>query len=149
MRLCIVSSPGGHLAKMIKLKPWWRRYDRFWVTHLGSGQTDYLQNETIIAGCFPENRNLYNFFRNLILAIKVCLRLKPTVMVSMGAGIAAPFFLVGKLFGCKLIFIETFVFIASPTISGKILYHIADEFIVQNKHYLSFYPKATLCEWLI
>ena len=146
---CLVSSPGGHLSKLIRLKPWWNQHQRFWVTHLGSGQLYALKGEKIIPGCFPENRNLWNFLKNLLLAFKVIFQNKPTYIVSLGAGIAVPFFLVGKLFGCKLIFIETLVFAGKPTLSGRMLYRIADYFIVQHKDLLDVYPQATLKEWRI
>jgi len=149
MKICLISSPGGHLANMIKLKNWWVKYPRFWVTHLHSGQLDHLKNETVFAGCFPENRNIVNLTKNLILAVKIISSQKPDVLISMGAGIAIPFFIIGKLFNCKLIFIETFVFISKPTISGRVLYHLADEFIIQNNNYKEIYPKATVCEWKI
>lgn len=149
MKLCLVSSPGGHLTKMIKLQPWWKQYDRFWVTHLRSGQLYSIQNERVIAGCFPENRNLMNFIRNLLLAVKVIIQEKPDVIVSMGAGIAVPFFLIGKIFRCRLIFIETLLFAPKPTLSGRLLYPLVDTFIVQHRDLQVIYPKSVLKEWII
>jgi beta-1,4-N-acetylglucosaminyltransferase len=147
MKLCLISSPGGHLTKMIKLRPWWEKQDRFWVTHIGSGQLDSIKEEKVIAGCFPENRNIINFFKNLLLALRVIATEKPDILVSMGAGIAAPFFLVGKLFGLKTIFIETLLLTPRATLTGKIVYPITDTFIIQNRGLQKDYPKAVLKEW--
>jgi beta-1,4-N-acetylglucosaminyltransferase len=149
MKLCLISSPGGHLTKMIKLRPWWSKHDHFWVTHIGSGQLDSIKNERVVAGCFPENRNIYNFFNNLLLAIRVITAEKPDVAISMGAGIAVPFFLVSKLFGIKTVFIETLLLVPRPTLTGKIIYYIADEFIVQNRDLQQYFPKAVVKEWVI
>lgn len=147
MKLCLISSPGGHLTKMIKLRPWWGKHDRFWVTHRNSGQADSISKEKVIAGCFPENRNLINFVKNLFLALKVIMEEKPTALVSMGAGIAVPFFIIGKLFRLKTIFIETLILVPRPTLTGKLVYPISDIFIVQNKELQTFYPRAKLMEW--
>ena len=61
---------------------------------------------------------------------------------AMGAGIAPPFFLIAKLLGIKTIFLETFIFILKPTLSGKLLYPITDYFLVQSQKLLKIYPKA-------
>ena len=49
---------------------------------------------------------------------------------------------IGKLFGKKVIFIESFGKRTSPTLSGRLVYPIASIFIVQWKTMLKFYPKA-------
>ena len=49
----------------------------------------------------------------------------------------------GKLFGSKIIFIETFANSESKTLSGKMIYPIANLFIVQWEEMLNLYPKAT------
>ena len=47
-----------------------------------------------------------------------------------------------KLFGKKLIYIESFAKISSPNLSGKLLYRFADQFYVQWETMLKIYPKA-------
>ena len=42
----------------------------------------------------------------------------------------------------KVIYIESFARITTPSLTGKILYHFADLFIVQWKELLKVYPKA-------
>ena len=44
--------------------------------------------------------------------------------------------------GKKLIYIESFAKVTSPTETGKLLYKFADQFYVQWKPMLKFYPKA-------
>lgn len=31
-KICLVGSSGGHLTHLYKLKPTWKKYNRFWVT---------------------------------------------------------------------------------------------------------------------
>jgi len=145
IKIGIISSAGGHLTKILLLKKWWGKYDRFWVTNkniIGN----VLKNEMVYQGYFPENRNIWNFVRNAFLALKILKREKPNVLFSTGAGIAPPFFFVGKLMNAKLIFMETFIFIAKPTLSGKIIYPLADVFIIQNKKLQRIFPKAVFKE---
>lgn len=143
IKLGIITSPGGHLYKTYQIKGWWENYDRFWVANRKVvRKMNLLKGEKVYQGYFPENRNLINFFQNLALAWKTLRREKPDFLFSMGAGIAPPFFLVGKLLGIKLIFLETFILIDRPTLSGRLVYPLVDLFLVQNKKMLKYYPKA-------
>jgi len=142
IKICIVSSSGGHLFKIMQLKSWWKKYNRFWVVKNDFFTKNILNKEKKYYGFFPENRNIINFFKNLFLAYKILYQEKPNILFSMGAGIAPPFFLIAKIFGIKTIFIETFILIPKPTLSGKIIYRIAAHFLVQNKQLLSTYPHA-------
>ena len=51
---------------------------------------------------------------------------------------------IGKIFGSKIIYIETFANRNTKTATGKLIYKIADLFIVQWKEMLKLYPKAVL-----
>ena len=51
---------------------------------------------------------------------------------------------IGKIFGSKIIYIETFANINKKTVTGRLIYHIADLFIVQWEEMLELYPKAVL-----
>jgi hypothetical protein len=48
----------------------------------------------------------------------------------------------GKMLGKKIIYFETFARVTDKTISGKLVYPIADLFFVQWESMLKIYPKA-------
>ena len=50
--------------------------------------------------------------------------------------------ILGKIFGSKIIYIETFANRNKKTATGRLLYPIADLFIVQWEEMLKLYPKA-------
>ncbi len=141
-KICLISSPGGHLYKMFKLKPWWQKHQRFWVTSPLTKKIKLIHNEKIYYAHFPVSRNLPNFIKNLFLAIKILTKEKPDLIFSLGAGIAPPFFIIGKLMGIKLIFMETFIFSPQTTMTGKLVYPITDLFLIQNPKLKKTYPKA-------
>lgn len=140
-KLCLVCSAGGHFYQLNMLKPWWANYERFWVTSRQAPKTD-LRHERVYYGFFPENRNFFNALRNVLFAIKILITEKPDIIFSTGAGIAPPFFLVGKLLGIKLIYLETASYIGIPTLSGRLIEKIADIFLVQHKSSRKLYSKA-------
>ena len=55
---------------------------------------------------------------------------------------------IGKIFGSKIIYIETFANIHTKTITGKLIYTFADLFIVQWEEMLELYPKAICWGWI-
>lgn len=143
IKIGLITSKGGHLFQLIQLKNLIKHYDRFWVTDKGNDVSEYLKKERIYYGNFPDSRNLFNLLRNLIMAFIILRKEKPQMLISCGAGIAVPFFLVGKyLFGQKLIFLETYDFIAFPSLTGKILYKFVDLFLIQHNVQKKWYPRA-------
>ena len=67
---------------------------------------------------------------------------KPDLIISCGAAVAVPFFYIGKMMGAKVVYIEVFDRIDKPTMTGKMVYPIADKFVVQWDEQKKVYPKA-------
>ena len=90
-----------------------------------------LKDEKMYPCYFPTNRSLKALIKNTKIAWKVLRKERPDLIISSGAAVSVPFFYLGKLFGAKLIYVEVFDRIDKPTMSGKMVYPIADKFIVQ------------------
>lgn len=144
MKVCFVTSSGGHLTHLMQLKEWWKDKERIWVTFDKEDSRSILKNERKYWCYFPTNRNIKNLIRNTFLAIKILNKEKPDLIISTGAAVAIPFFYFGKLFGKKVVYIEVYDRIDKPTITGKIVYPISDLFILQWQEQLKFYPKGEL-----
>lgn len=142
LKICLVGSSGGHLTHLYMLKPFWENKDRFWVTFDKEDARSLLENEKMYPCYYPTNRNIKNLIRNTVIAIKILKREKPDLIISSGAAVAVPFFYIGKMFGAKTIYIEVFDRIDKPTMTGKLVYPIADKFIVQWEEQKKVYPKA-------
>ena len=142
-KICIPSSSGGHLTHMWLLQPVWSQaYDRFWVTFDKEDANSLLNGERVYHCFFPTNRNIPNLLKNTMLAINVLRRERPDLIISSGAAVALPFFVIGKLMGAKCIYIEVFDRVDKPTITGRLLNGIADLFIVQWPEQLKVYKHA-------
>lgn len=142
MKVCLVGSSGGHLTHLYMLKPFWENKDRFWVTFAKEDAKSLLEGEKMYPCYFPTNRNLKNLIKNTMVAWKVLKKERPDLIISSGAAVAVPFFYLGKLLGAKTIYIEVFDRIDKPTMTGKMVYLIADKFIVQWEEQKKVYPKA-------
>lgn len=142
VKVCLVGSSGGHLTHLYMLKPFWENKDRFWVTFDKEDARSKLKHEKMYGCYYPTNRSLKALIKNTFLAIKVLRNEKPDVIISSGAAVAVPFFYIGKLMGCKLVYIEVFDRFDKPTVTGKLVYPIVDKFIVQWEEQKKVYPKA-------
>jgi UDP-N-acetylglucosamine:LPS N-acetylglucosamine transferase len=56
---------------------------------------------------------------------------RPQVILSLGAEIALPFFYLGKLLRIKTIFIESWCRVENLSLTGRLVYPVADVFWVQ------------------
>ena len=142
MKLCLVTSAGGHLQELFSLKESWEGRDRFWITFDQVDSRTLLQGERVIWAYHPTNRNLKNLIRNLGLAWRVLRHERPDVIVSTGAGVGVPFLWMGRLFGIRTIFIELMARTRSLSLSGRLVYPIVDRYYVQWKDLASRYPKT-------
>lgn len=145
INICLVGSSGGHLIQLWVLKEWWSNFDRFWVTFDKQDSRSLLKDERTYWSYFPTNRNIKNLVKNTFLALKILLKEKPDIIISTGAATAIPFFYLGKILGKKLIYIEVYDRIELPTITGKVVYPITDNFILQWEEQKKFYPKGEVC----
>ena len=143
MKICLVGSSGGHLSHLYLLKDCWQDQLRFWVTFDKPDARSLLEGEQIYFCHFPTNRNLKNLIKNTFLAAKILKKERPNLIISTGAAAAVPFFYLGKLFRAKTVFIEVFDRIDTPTLTGKLVYPVTDQFIVQWEEMKQYYPKAT------
>lgn len=142
-KLCLVCSSGGHLKQLYLLKPLWEKFGRrFWITFHKVDALSLLKKEKVYFAYYPTNRNLKNLIKNTFLAFKILPKEKPNLIISNGAGVAVPFFYVGKLLGAKLIYIEVYDRVNLPTLTGKLVYPICDKFIIQWPQQKKFYPKS-------
>ena len=116
--------------------------ERFWVTFDKEDARSLLEGEKVYPCYYPTNRSLKALVKNTKIAWDVLHKEKPDLIVSCGAAVAVPFFYIGKMMGAKVVYIEVFDRIDKPTMTGKMVYPIADKFVVQWDEQKKVYPKA-------
>lgn len=143
-KVCFIASTGGHFEQLMMLKPLMNKYESFIVTE----KTNYsvAKNSKKIYYLNQVNRNEKTFIFKMILnsfnTVRIFIKEKPDVIISTGALATIPMCLLAKIFKRKLIFIESFAKVNSPTLTGRLLSKFADQFYVQWKDMLKVYPNA-------
>jgi beta-1,4-N-acetylglucosaminyltransferase len=149
MKILLVCSSGGHLAQLYRLRPWWERHERTWVTFADPHSSSLLQGERVTPAYAPTTRNVRNAIRNLRLAISVIRAQRPDVVLSDGAGVAFPFFLIARAAGVPTVYLEVFDRIARPTMTGKLCYPVTDLFLLQWPEQIRSYPRGQVVGCLL
>lgn len=141
MKICLTCSAGGHLTQIRKLEKFYRKYDYFFVTFFSKPIEELAKRERFYFVKDP-GRNLFKFLINTLQSLKVFLREEPDVIISTGAGVAIAMCWWGRIFGKKVIFIEDWCVVEKPSFSGRLVYPIANLFIIQWEQLQKYYPKA-------
>lgn len=141
-KICLVTSSGGHMFQLAQLASVLGDQNYFWVTFDRPDVKEYVKEQNVYFAYYPETRNIFNAVRNFFLAWQIVRKEKPDVMISCGAGIAVPFFIVAKVFRIHTVFIEPIDFIKEPSLTGKMVYQISNIFLVQLREQKRFFPQA-------
>ena len=143
-KICFAASSGGHYEQLMMLKPLMEKYDSFILTEktqyearVAGEKTYYLKQVNR-----KEKTFLLRMLQNAFLTFGIFLKEKPNVVICTGVLAMIPMCLLVKLFGGKLIYLESFAKVTSPTETGKLLYRFADQFYVQWEPMKKVYPKA-------
>jgi len=149
MKAMLVCSSGGHLAQLYRLESWWREHDRIWVTFPGAHADSLLAGEQVVPAFAPTTRNIPNALRNLRLAARLIRAERPDVLVSDGAGVAFPFFVIGRLLGVRTVYLEVYDRISHPTLTGRLCYPLSELFLLQWPEQSASYPRGKVIGCLL
>ncbi|NLV54309.1 MAG: UDP-N-acetylglucosamine--LPS N-acetylglucosamine transferase [Acidimicrobiales bacterium] len=140
----LVCSAGGHLSQMLRMRPWWSRHRRTWVTFDKADADARLTDEATVWAHHPTTRNVPNLVRNLFLARRVLRDTRPDVLVTNGAGVAVPFVWLARRRGIPTVYVEVFDRIDSPTLTARLCRPAVDLFCVQWPEQQRFYRDSVV-----
>jgi beta-1,4-N-acetylglucosaminyltransferase len=110
----------------------WSKYDRAWVTLRMIDSESVLKQERVYYAFGPTNRNYFNLVRNVLYAIHVLMRERPSCIISSGAGIAIPFLYLGRFWNARTIYLESFARWKDISLTGRVVYPVVHDFLVQS-----------------
>ena len=153
-RVLFIASTGGHLNELLQLSPMFSNYDFHLITEKTKSNSylkrdykdrvNYLVYGTKLHLFSYIFKLTYNCFKSLFLYFKY----KPDYIITTGTHTAGPMCCIGKIFGSKIIYIETFANMVTKTATGRLIYPISDKFIVQWESMKKLYPDAEFGGWI-
>ncbi len=143
-----ISSTGGHLVELLQLKPLFSKVNACLITEKTKSNADLSSQLDIPIEYLAYGTKkhffsyIFKFAFNILKSFYYFCKYRPDAIVTTGTHTAVPMCYIAHIFKKKVIWIETFANSQSPTEAGRMVYRIADTFIVQWESMLKFYPKA-------
>lgn len=143
-KIMFVSSKGGHLEQIRNL----------YKNSISDELTFHLVTESNIkcpkwfmgdiSFIFPHGGKLFYLylFFNFIHAFILLVKVRPHILISTGSHTAIPFYILGKLFKIKRVFILSYSRINTKSKSASLIYHFCEIFIVQWESAKQNYPRS-------
>jgi UDP-N-acetylglucosamine:LPS N-acetylglucosamine transferase len=143
-KYCFAASMGGHLEEVACLKEIAKDGTSFLLTEKGGFQEISFCDKTrhVLQINRKEKTFIFKFIALFFESLAIFMQERPDCIISTGALATFPICVIAKLFGKKVIYIESFARVDAPSLTGKLMYHVADLFIVQWQEMLEFYPNA-------
>jgi UDP-N-acetylglucosamine:LPS N-acetylglucosamine transferase len=134
LKLCVGASSGGHMTELAALL---ELQDRWPVT-----PSVYVTTMNISLGTFPagvacyvigecDRRSPIRALKTLIKSLSISRKERPDVVITTGSLPLAIFSLACKLFGTKIIWIDSVSQVSQISVSGRLVKPFADLFFVQ------------------
>lgn len=137
MKIALLCSSGGHFTELKQVLPALQNTDYFFVSMFGPN-TKNLKNIYYLKDV---SRNPILFIINFFQSLKLFFKTKPDLVITTGASFVVPFCLIAKLYGKKVIYIESICRVNSKSLSGKLLYPFVNLFLVQWPSSLKLWGK--------
>lgn len=125
-KVLFISSTGGHLNELLQLSQLFEKYDYHIITEKDK-TNQYLKEkygDRITYLPYGTRSHLIKYigiyFYLILKTIFLYFKIRPKVIVTTGTHTAGPMCYLGKLFGSKIIYIETFASINQKTATRKI-----------------------------
>ena len=153
-KVLFISSTGGHLSEMMMLDSLFDKYDYHIITEKTkstiSMKKKYKNKINYMVYGTKDHPISYpfKFLINCFKSVYYYFKIRPDFIVTTGVHTAGPMCILGHLFGSKVIYIETFANIHTKTKTGRLVYKVADLFVVQWESMLELYPKAKFGGWI-
>lgn len=144
-KICLISSSGGHFEQLLMLRKLEKNHKIFIVTEKTKyNKEDKKINHYVMQVNRKEPLFIIKMMLIMVKSLYIFIKEKPDVIISTGVLAAIPMIFIGHLFHKKVIYIESFAKINSPTMTGNLVYkkNWADQFYVQWESMLEFYPNA-------
>ncbi len=147
MKVCLVSSCGGHLTEVRCLRPAYENYQHFYIINQRIELPEDMQDKTyFISHAERDWKVLLNIWEAWLILRKE----KPDIILSTGAGPLVPVAVVGRLcWGSKVIFVECLNRISSPSLTGRLMRFLAHDVFYQWPQLRKFYPRGKYLGQLI
>ena len=131
MKICAVASAGGHMSQLLKLTNSWQGYETCCVTTTGVVQEKLQKYGKVYVVGECNRKCILKVVVVLMRCINIISHERPDVVISTGSAVGCIMCFLSKLLGVKIVWIDSIANVERISLSGRMVRHIADLFLVQ------------------
>jgi UDP-N-acetylglucosamine:LPS N-acetylglucosamine transferase len=143
MKILLTCSQGGHVTEMLFLMDAFDGQDVVFLMYEHPTIRNLQYKTHRIEKIDISMWRMLKAFQKIFTILK---KEKPDLIVSTGSEIAIPTFVIGKMMGIKTVYIESWCRVKTKSGTGRLLYYIADVFLVQWPDLVRIYGKKARYE---
>lgn len=162
MRILVVLGEGGHTRQMLRLLDEVGAEAEY--HYLIAAEDELSQSKIRVPGPVwrvgrPRNKvggatdslpvSAWQTAASLAQLLPIMRQVRPDVVLANGPAIAVPAAVVGKALGARVIYVESASRVTGLSASGRMVYRLADLFIVQWPQLTERYPRAVYAGRLV
>ncbi len=157
-KICFVASGGGHLRQLLQIAPLQEEFPYYFVTEKTSlGESLIKDHKTRFVPHFAFGQRktdgllpfLWSGIKNTFVSTKHFLCERPDVVISSGAGAAFVTLILARIFGKKIIYIESIARVTEVSLFGRLAAKHAGLKIVQWESMVELLNGAVYCSPLV
>ena len=124
-KILFISSTGGHLSELLQLSSLFEKYDYHIITEKDKANISLKEKYGDKIDFLPYGTRskifsyIFKYFYLCLKTIYYYFKIRPKVIITTGTHKAGPMCILGKIFGSKIIYIETFANKYNKTINKK------------------------------
>ena len=136
----MVASAGGHLSQLLKIVQPVEKYEAFVVTTSEAVRENLtrLGKVHVVGEC--NRQHGLRVVKVFLKCLGILRRERPDAVLSTGAAAGCMCCFLGKLMGARVIWVDSITNVERLSLSGRMVRHIADLFLVQWPELANRYP---------
>ena len=133
IKIALVASAGGHLVQLLRLRKSWEDFDVFYVStvEVVRDKLSRAGRVYIVGEC--NRQHPFHTLQVLWRCLKVVISERPRVVISTGAAPGFLMCLTARLFGAKIVWIDSIANVKRLSMSGKMIRPFCSLFLTQWK----------------
>ncbi|MFC1793990.1 PssD/Cps14F family polysaccharide biosynthesis glycosyltransferase [Planctomycetota bacterium] len=141
LKICLAASAGGHISQLLKLAASWNGYETFCVTttEVVRNKLNKLGEVYVVGEC--NRQHPIRVITVLLRCLRIVSKERPDVVISTGAAAGCMLCFLGKIFGAKVVWIDSITNVERISLSGRMVRYVADLFLVQWPELAGRYKK--------
>lgn len=141
-KMCITASAGGHLSQLLSLGPVWGDYEVICVStgRMVKEKLETIGKTYIVGECNREHP--IQTMGVLFKCLRIIVKERPDVVFSTGAAAGFLMCFWGKLFGAKVIWMDSIANARKLSMSGRMIRPFADIILSQWPDVAAKYPNV-------